>query len=260
MAQRIASPDPLGAVEVRTDIGPLLLSADDQVVTPYMQYHGAWEPEESTAIRELAHAGMTVVDVGAHCGYFTLLLAKLVDVTGSVVAVEPDPRNHALLCANLQRAGVHNVRVVRAAACNRSGVASLSLSQENTGDHRAYEWDSGRRTIQVDGLALDDLEPPLETLDLVKLDTQATEHLAIAGMERTLARFDPTMLVEFWPLGLRELGDPPADVLDYYRQLGYEITMLGEPRVRSDAHPDHMVDAAERHQDGFCSLVLSRGR
>jgi len=44
----------------------------------------------------------------------------------------------------------------------KSGRTPLSLSRENTGDHRAYTWESGRETLTAPALAWDELDPPLD--------------------------------------------------------------------------------------------------
>src|SRR5262245_39872732 len=52
---------------------------------------GTYEPEQSRLFREHLRPGDQVLDIGASVGYYTLLSAKLVGTTGSVVSFEPDP-------------------------------------------------------------------------------------------------------------------------------------------------------------------------
>jgi FkbM family methyltransferase len=198
---------------------------------------------------------MTALDVGAHVGYFTLLLARLVGSQGRVVAVEADPANHALLCENVIRNGATNVRVVHAAAAAVSGTATLSVCEDNTGDHRAYSWNSGRRTLTVPALALDELDPPFESLDIVKLDVQGTEHRVLAGLAETLRRCRPTVVAEFWPEGIRDLGDDPVAVIECYRSWGLRTRVLGGPADSGMPAVD-VVQLAETGPTRFCTLLL----
>src|SRR3972149_4894080 len=66
---------------------------------------------------------MTVYDVGAPLGFFTLALARLVGPQGRVLAFEPLPANVLLLRENLAMnpAGAANVQVVEAAVAGESG-------------------------------------------------------------------------------------------------------------------------------------------
>jgi FkbM family methyltransferase len=239
---------------LQTDVGRLLLPETDQVLVPWIQSRGTWSPEDGNFMRQHVRPGMAALDVGAHCGYFALLLAQLVGPGGSVVAVEPEPGNHALLRENVSHAGLDNVRIIHAAAWRRSGSVPISISPDNSGDHRAYEFDSGRKTIEVPALALDDLDPPLAALDFVKLDAQGTEHHALEGMRETIARFRPLMLVEFWPDGIRDGGDDPEAVLAMYRELGYDVKPLPDPGRKSDLTPAELLEIVE--EKGFDSIVL----
>ncbi|HYU60301.1 MAG TPA: FkbM family methyltransferase [Solirubrobacterales bacterium] len=246
------------AERVETDVGAILMPAGDQLMRVGMARDRVWEPNEGALFREIVSPGMTVLDVGAHCGYFTLMLAGLVGGEGEVVAIEPEPGNHALLRANLEQAGAGNVRVVNAAAWRSSGEnLPLSLSDSNTGDHRSYRWGSGRAFIEVPSIAVDDLDPPLDRLDVVKLDTQATEHVVIDGMRATIDRFRPLMLVEFWPTGIRELGDTPEDVVGLYRELDYEISVIDLPGRPAGLPAAELISRADAFTTEYFNLLLT---
>jgi len=241
------------AVRHDSDVGLLLLPASDRMIAVALQRDGVWEPEEGQVLRGLAREGMTVLDVGAHCGYFTLLLSKLVGPEGKVLAVEADPDNHALLEANLEANGAANVATVQGAAWSTAGeTLPFTLCPENTGDHRSYSWDSDREVVEVRSVAIDDLASGLESVDLVKLDTQGTEHRALEGMRKTIERDHPSLVVEFWPIGIRELGDDPANVIELYRSLGFELEVVGQdPPESAD-----LVEAADRSPTMFLNLIL----
>jgi FkbM family methyltransferase len=242
------------AVEVTTDVGELLYPADCQVVTPAVQGEGRWDPADAAALTEALEPGMHVLNIGAHIGYFALLAARLVGPTGQVTAVEPAPDNFALLRANVSRSDARNVRLVNAAAWRTSGTLELSLSPTNTGDHRAYAHAEADRAVPVRAVALDEILG--ERLDLVFADTQATEHIAIEGMRETIRRARPTMLLEFWPHGIRELGDDPEAVLRSYRSLGYEIGAV-DLEIAPGATDAEIVATAANSAVGFGTLSLA---
>jgi hypothetical protein len=51
--------------------------------------YGTWEPEVLGAVTATVKPCMTVIDIGAHIGYYTLLFVKFVGPNGRVVAFEP---------------------------------------------------------------------------------------------------------------------------------------------------------------------------
>ena len=243
------------AVRVDSDVGPLLLPASDRMIAVALERDGVWEPEEGEVLRRLAREGMTVLDVGAHCGYFTLLLSRLVGPSGRVLAIEADPGNHALLDANVETAGAANVTTVQGAAWSAAGeTLPFTLCPENTGDHRSYSWDTDREVAEVRSVTIDELTGDLGRVDLVKLDTQGTEHRAVEGMRQTIERDRPTLLVEFWPIGIRELGDRPEEVLELYRSLGFALEVVGDEADIREA--SDLVEAADRSPTMFLNLIL----
>jgi FkbM family methyltransferase len=244
-------------VQTHTVVGSMALPAGDRVLTNWILSNKSWEPVESGVLAALIKRGAHVVDIGAHVGYMTLLAAARVGPDGSVLAIEAHPGNVALLRENITQNGLTQAEAIHGAAWRRSGeTLALTVSPDNSGDHRVFRREGATETIEVPSVALDDLLADDQCIDVVKIDAQGTDHVAVEGMQRTLARCRPVMLVEFWPPGIEEFGDGPADVLGFYRGLGYDIAMLEAPGLSSDAPLEMIVDHARRCPGEFCTLVL----
>lgn len=246
---------PRRAVRVETDVGPLLLPEHDRVIHHMLRDTGVWEREESDALRSMLVPGMTFVDIGAHVGYMSLVAAGAVGPTGRGIALEPAPGNFELLQANLAGNGASQVVAIPAAAWKETGPVTFTLDEFNTGDHRAYARPAGE-TMEVAGYALDDVIPDDLQIDVVKVDAQGTDHLALQGMAKTLARCRPVLLVEYWPLGISELGDDPLAVLAIYRDMGFSISVLG---AGDPGSLEGIVAVANASPGGFCNLILRTG-
>jgi FkbM family methyltransferase len=248
--------NPQKLVQVETDIGPLWLRTDDAVMTPWITYYRSWEKETTAFLRESLTVGMHVIDIGANIGYHTLVCAHAVTPSGTVLSLEPEPTNYAVLCANLWHAHMTNVTPLRAAASRHTGQTRLSLSDTNMGDHRTLYNVSWERAIDVACMRIDDFLEAGSPIDLAKLDIQGSEHVAIHGMESMIAQYHPLLVVEFWPLGIRELGDDPAAVLAYYRDIGYEISVLELPHLDESDGFNRLIASIEALQGGFGTLIL----
>lgn len=96
------------------------------------------DPEVRLALEKFLRPGDVAVDVGAHIGYFTLIMSKLVGENGSVFAFEPEPLNFALLSKNVAANNIKNAFLLRKALSEKSGRINLYISDFNTGDHRVY--------------------------------------------------------------------------------------------------------------------------
>lgn len=243
--------DDVNLEEVATDVGPLLVHADDMVITPIIRAHGTWEAELGDQLRSLLRPGMTAVDVGGNIGYVALLMAEQVGPSGRVVAVEPDPRNAQVLRMNAERTRGARIEVVEAAAWSQPGTLDLGLHATNTGDHRVGSLDGGRATVEVQAVRLDDVLP--KRVDLILMDTQASEHVALRGSRQLLKRSRPLLFVEFWPQGLREAGADPVAVLDGYRAMGLQA-IGAEGDLPSD--PDELVRTVDANEVPFTTLRL----
>lgn len=164
---------------------------------------GTYEPELQAALRELIEPGRVVYDVGANIGYISLMLARRVGPDGKVFAFEALPENVTRLSDNLALNGMEaRVAVVPCAVVDRAGAVSFMVGP--SGGMGKAAGSAGRQDVQynqairVDGLSLDEFvfqqgNPPPE---LIKIDIEGGEVLALPGMRRVLDEFHPLILME----------------------------------------------------------------
>lgn len=192
----------------------------DLYISPDLWKHGIWEPCVTSYMLGTIRAGQNVVDVGAHIGYFTIIMSLLVGDGGRVFAFEPEPRNVDLLRTNLALNGVRNVTVESRAVSDRVGRAGLHVSGSNTGDHRLYGSAAVEQDVhEVDTVTLDGyFDHACDPVHFVKIDAQGLEARILDGMGRLIARNrgQLTLLMEFSPGLLRCAG---CDVGDFLRRL-----------------------------------------
>lgn len=212
-------PDLEGTIEFETSFGTLYLEESDPVITRGLVDVGEWEPGETALLGSYLRPAMTVVDVGAHVGYYACLAGRLVGPRGLVVAFEPSPRNYELLLANVWRNGLTNVVCFPWAVSDANGLARLSLATENSGDHRLGRVE-GRESVAVRTVALDSLEALRPPVDVVKVDVQGGEEAVLRGAQELLAASPGVLVtVEYAPGDL----DDPRGLLDRYRSLGWSL-------------------------------------
>lgn len=156
-----------------------------------------------------------LVDVGANIGSICVPAAAR-GWASQVVAIEPDPWNHALLQMNVSLNGLSSrVRVVNAAVGDGTvDHLALVINEVNRGDHQiATTQPASGSVVTVPAVTLDGLDLGLSAdTDLVWMDIQGYEGYALSGASDILSRRVP-MVFEFWPAGLSRHGTPIADVL-----------------------------------------------
>jgi FkbM family methyltransferase len=187
---------------------------------------GTYESEVTRALQQIVQTNWVVFDIGAHVGYFALLLARLVGPNGRVFAFEPLPDNFRALEENVRMNGCCNVVVENRAVAAISGLANL---KSNDTDHLTYTSSlvDGRPMIDVEVVSLDDYTAGLqERVQFVMMDVEGAEADVLKGMRSTLQRDFPTLLIELH--GFDQWGEShPA--LQELLSMGYSFRYLDGP-------------------------------
>jgi len=63
---------------------------------------GDYEPHLTSVFKRFCKPGMTVVDIGANIGYYSILASELVGPEGRVFAIEPNSENCRLLVSSMR--------------------------------------------------------------------------------------------------------------------------------------------------------------
>ena len=187
---------------------------------------GIYERKMTQLIQSHVRPGDTAIDVGANLGYYTLLLARGVGPQGRVIAFEPDPDNFSLLERNVSANGYGDrVKCVQAALSDHEGTLRLFRAPD-PGDHRIYDSHDGRPFLEVPVTTLDSVCAG-GGVDLIKMDIQGAEGLALRGMAGVIEASDSlTLFTEFWPHGLRLAGRQPTDYLADLVDAGFDLDLI----------------------------------
>jgi FkbM family methyltransferase len=213
----------------------------------------AHEAHVEAALHEYLSPGATVLDIGANIGVFTTLAASLVGDKGSVVAVEPIPRNIALIERACRSNRFNQVRVIRAAASDRAG--EIELRTHGSTSNSATPAAAGERlraesgaTVRVPTVVLDDELVNIDRLDLIKIDVQGMEPRALRGLARTIDRFHPPLISEFHPWAIeRACGESPFDFLQWLAARYASISVLHrDGSIEECANPEAVMLAWRR--------------
>jgi FkbM family methyltransferase len=207
----------------------IFINKSDISVSEGLLQYGIWEEYTTKIIKENIKKGDTVLDLGAHIGYDTLIMAKLVGPKGKVYSFEPDSKNFELLKKNVEVNHFKNVILINKAVNDKSKVLKFYISQENTADHRLYDSNDNRNYVEIQSVSLDDYFKKTIKVDFVKMDIQGSEVKALLGARKIIS-FNKRIkiLTEFWPLGLKLSGYGPKALLDFFEKNNFSVQELDE--------------------------------
>ena len=194
----------------------------------YEIFKATSDRNERQLLRACIQPGMTVVDLGANIGVYSVFLSSLVGPQGQVFSFEPSPENFARLSAATRSHG--NIVKIAAAVGAESKELALYLSDSLNVDHRTYPTGGeDRQAVPIRGVALDDYFPAGTQVDFIKADIQGFELAALEGAKRVLADSpNIKLLLEFSPYLLTASGNAPQALLDFLKERGFSICKVGE--------------------------------
>jgi FkbM family methyltransferase len=223
------------AVSCRVGDVELLCDAADAAVTPGLR-SGAYEPHLTAVFERHCRSGMTVVDVGANLGYFSLLASKLVGPAGRVVALEPNSENCRLLLSSLRLNGTSNVDLLPVAADEAPGWAYYATHVGSNGGLVDDDNLLSRFGTVVPTFRLDDLVD--RKVDFLKMDVEGAEGRVVHGATRIIEKDRPIVTTELKEEMLQRVSDRSvADYLSYFGDLGYLPTLLDKESGAERPYP-----------------------
>lgn len=157
------------------------------------------------------------IDVGAHCGLWSMHLARRF---GVVYAFEPVELHRRCFEKNvLEQSGIGDVRLIPCALGRESGSVKIHTAPSSSGD----SWVDGAGDIPMRILDSYEWETPI---DFVKLDCEGYELFALQGGEAMIKEFKPTIMVEQKPGRAQKFGLPEAGAVDYLQSLGAKLRFV----------------------------------
>jgi FkbM family methyltransferase len=194
---------PSGPTEVKIAAGGAVgmkMRLDLQLEKDY--WLGTYEADLQTAVDELVKPGWVAYDVGANIGFVSLILAQKLGESGKIFAFEALPDNLERLRAHVEMNDLASrVTVIPGAVTATSERVRFLKGPSGAmgkAEGSAGRSEQDRESIEVPGIALDDFiyrdgNPPPQ---IIKMDIEGGEVLALQGMSRVLTETRPVILLE----------------------------------------------------------------
>jgi FkbM family methyltransferase len=252
LAHRVRRTFPKMFIPWRLSFGAWWLAQDGELDQQVV--NAEFERPELRFVENFLQPGMTVLDIGAHHGLYSLLSSKCVGRRGQVIAFEASPRECRRLGKHVRFNGCANVRIEPCAAGGQPGVADLYVVDG------ACDWGNSLRVpavnestykVRVEVRTVDDVLQSLgiPRVDFIKLDVEGAELSVLHGASRLLSGTRrPAILAEVQDLRTKPWGYPARDIVQYLSSLGYRWYGLA---------PDSSLQAISTQLDSYDANLVA---
>lgn len=206
--------------------------------------YSSFEETETRFVQRLLRPGMTVLDIGAHHGLYTLLASKCVGRAGRVISFEPSPRECKRLARHVRVNRCRNVKIESYALGKEDGEADLFVVDG------AWDWGNSlrppavpepTRRMRVPVRQLDDAlaSRGVERVDFIKLDAEGGELAILQGAKKLLRSAPrPAILAEVEDVRTRPWGYAAREIVELLARWNYRWFALSEMGTLYPAPPD----------------------
>lgn len=199
-----------------------MFCANDEAVALDTLWNGRFGYESASLHHwsRLAATSRTILDIGAHVGYYAMI-AALAAPKATVHAFEPVPPIHARLAVNHRANGLKNLVLHQNGVSDHLGTADINIrfplsnllstgsSLEEFSKPVASAFTTRVQLLTVDGAMG---ETPV---DLIKIDVEGHEPSVLAGARRVIERDRPVIILEALHKTLLGKLTEPFAGLDY---------------------------------------------
>ncbi len=213
---------------VECDTFRLVVDRWDVALGRNLIFGQGYDQHLSDFLKRTVKPGMTTADIGANIGFVTMQLAGLVGRSGRVLAFEPNPENCRLLLLSIEENGFEHVKLFPFALSDTVGAASFYHARGSNGGFWSKAYGNVLKqpnsfvvpTIRLDAICD-------ERIDIIKIDVEGAEYLALVGGQQLIARFRPIIITEFC-LGMLEpvSGISGSDFLQWMGNYGYRAYLI----------------------------------
>ena len=187
-----------------------------------------FEDSETRFVWEYLQPGMTVLDIGANIGYYTLVAAKKVGPKGRVIAFEPSIRERRRLKRNLGFNKFSHVKVENFGIGEKNGSTDFYIVHgRETGCNSikppAVRDKVTKVTINTKRLETYYQQNNLGNVDLIKMDVEGAElSVLMSGEPVWSGENRPVLMAEIMDIRTEPWGYKGVEIFDFMAKRNYE--------------------------------------
>jgi len=196
---------------------------------------GVYEKVMANRMTHLIKPGHICIDIGAHIGYFSLLMGIKTREHGLVIAIDPIKCNVLGIKKAFLKNKLKKPIVFAYGASDRSGIVEAEVYTDSDMVHfkdAALITDAPSHTTKLLQLTTIDTlvsQMNLRSVNFIKIDVEGYEEKVILGSKNSIRKWHPTLIVE---IHTHELG---VKVFYLLKKFGYTVYNIDEIEIKESA-------------------------
>jgi FkbM family methyltransferase len=186
---------------------------------------GKFESASIDLVKKLVKPGDVVLDIGANIGYYSVILAKAVGVTGKIFAFEPTHWYRTVLERNVEANKLQNITIVPIGLSNSAQILDIDIFHSSATLHAA---DDTEKPLSSESIRLEPLDTfvaaqNFERIDFIKIDVDGHEPKVLEGAREILSKWRPKILLEVAHLNYLKAGYRADEFYKWLKENDYHI-------------------------------------
>lgn len=196
----------------------------------YYRFGEMWYQNDLRILQPYLKEGITVVDVGANQGFFSLMASRLIGPKGAVLALEPSQSTFEKLLMVIEENRLSNVSALNTGCGEKAGEIELFTVTRSSGTAsiRPSTQGASRPVGRITLKPLDQIveEKNLE-VDFLKIDTEGYEDEVLKGAIKILQQHRPVVFLEL----SSEYAISSKSAIEILLKNGYEFPIVPDLTV-----------------------------
>ena len=246
---------PGGITAVIVDDFIMGIPSEEWGLAMFLSLNGHFEPGTEKCFEKLIEPGMTVLDIGANLGIFTL---RALRGGCNVYAYEPTPSTYRILNQNIKANGYWESdrwNTFNLGVFNKRDTLDFCINEDMCGHNSIFEEKEHSKKIQVEVVTIDEHLKNIENIDVVKIDAEGAEIFIMQGMKNVIMRNPQIKIIlEFAPTHIKRAGISFEAIFEMLREYGLIYKKI-------DEHTGDLKEVTETEliQEVSVNLYLERG-